>query len=270
MRIALVGPGRAGMALALALARAGHAIVAVAAREPERANEAAARFDAMPLSIGGTLPAVDLVVIAVRDRAIAAVAVALAPVIVDAGGVVHMSGATPVAALAPIAAAGIDTGSFHPLQTLPSPEAGAARLDGAWVAVTASSSFRRVLHELALSFGGRPFDLDDEQKVTYHAAAAAAANFPLAALTVASELFAVAGVPFDAAKPLVEAVVANAFERGPTQSLTGPVARGDVGTVSAQLAAVAGKAPRWESAFRSFVAATADVAGTSDEFEDLL
>ncbi len=270
MRIALVGPGRAGMALALALARAGHEVVAVAAREPERANEAAASFDASPLSIGETLPAVDLVVIAVRDRAIATVAAALAPVVVDAGGVVRESGATPVAALAPIAAVGVDTGSFHPLQTLPEPEAGAERLDGAWVAVTASPPLRRVLHELALSFGGRPFDLDDEHKATYHAAATAAANFPLAALSVASELFTAAGVPFDAARPLVEAVVANAFERGPAQSLTGPVARGDVGTVSAQLAAVAEEAPRWESAFRSFVAATADVAGTSEEFEELL
>ncbi len=117
--------------------------------------------------------------------------------------------------------------------------------------------------------GGRPFDLDDEQKVVYHAAAAAAANFPVAALAVASDLFDAAGVPFEAAKPLVEAIVANAFDLGPRAALTGPVARGDAETVAAQLAAVAAHRPGWEQAFRWFVSATADVAGTTDQLEDL-
>jgi len=269
MRIALVGPGRAGTALAIALHRAGHNIVAVVARERERAAEAAARFGATPILIGEPIPPVDLVVIAVRDHAIAAVAEALAPLVGDAGGVVHLSGATSVDALAPIRERGVETGSFHPLQTLPGLEAGAARLDGAWVAVTAAPPLRETLHELAQSFGGRPFDLDEEQKAIYHAAAAAAANFPLAALAVSRDLFEAAGVPFEAARPLVEAVIANAFEHGPAQSLTGPVARGDVDTVAAQLAAIAQRAPRWGKAFRSFVSATAEVAGTSDQFQDL-
>ena len=269
MRIVLVGPGRAGTALALAMQRAGHDVVAVAGRDPAQAEDAAAMLRAEPRSIGEPLPAADVVLIAVRDGAIAEVAAVLAPTVGDAGGVVHISGATPVGALDPIAATGIPTGSFHPLQTLPDPETGADRLGTAWVAVTAPSPLRETLHELAASFGGRAFDLDGDQKATYHAAAAAASNFPVAALAVSHDLFVAAGVPFEAAAPLVDAIVANAFELGPHAALTGPVARGDSETVAAQLAAVAVETPEWERAYRAFVTATADVAGTADEFEDL-
>lgn len=269
MRIALVGPGRAGTALAIAIQRAGHDIAAVAARDQQQAEKAAARLDATPLAIGDPIPPVDLVLIAVRDDAIGEIAAALAPVIGDTGGVVHLSGATPVAALGPVAAMGVETGSFHPLQTLPTPDAGAERLDGAWIAVTAPPPLDDTLHGLARSFGGRPFDLDDEHKATYHAAAAAAANFTVAALAVAKDLFDASGVPFEAARPLVEAVVANSFDLGPEAALTGPVARGDAETVAAQLAAVAARRPEWEQAFRSFVSATADVAGTADQLGDL-
>ena len=92
---------------------------------------------------------------------------------------------------------------------------------------------------------------------------------PIAALAVANDLFDAAGVPFEAAKPLVEAIVANAFDLGPEAALTGPVARGDGETVAAQLAAVAAHRPEWEQAFRWFVSATADVAGTTDQLGDL-
>ncbi|NIR35990.1 MAG: DUF2520 domain-containing protein, partial [Actinobacteria bacterium] len=99
------------------------------------------------------------------------------------------------------------------------------------------------LFELATSIGMHGFELDDSDKALYHAAAAAAANFPLAALAMSRNLFEAAGVPFDAAGPLVEAIVANAFEMGPADALTGPIARGDVGTVAAQLAAIRDAAP---------------------------
>ena len=267
--ITAIGLGLMGAALARAIQRAGHDIVAVAARDPQQAEDAAARFDATALAIGDPMPPVDLVLIAVRDDAIGEVAAALAPVIGDAGGVVHLSGATPVAVLRPLATMGIQTGSFHPLQTLPTADVGAERLDGAWIAVTAPPPLADTLRGLATSFGGRPFDLDDEQKATYHAAAAAAANFPLAALMVSHDLFVAAGVPFEAARPLVETMVANAFEQGPSQSLTGPVARGDVDTVVAQLAAVTADTPRWRNAFLEMIRATAEVAGTWEQFKDL-
>ncbi|GMQ85429.1 MAG: hypothetical protein BMS9Abin07_0995 [Acidimicrobiia bacterium] len=270
MRIAVVGPGRAGTALAIAAHRAGHDIVAVLGRTQEHAQAGAGRFGAVAQRVGDPVPPVDLLLIAVGDDSIGHVAESLAPTVGDVSGAVHLSGATSVEVLAPIAAAGVTTGAFHPLQTLPNPEAGAARLGGAWFAVTADSPLRESLHELAASIGGLPFDLDDAHKPAYHAAAAASANFPLAALTVARDLFDAAGVPFAAARPLVEAIIANAFDQGPAESLTGPIARGDVATVATQLAAVAEETPEWQATFRCFLTATALVAGTTDQFEELL
>lgn len=260
------------MALALAAAAHGHEIVAVVARRPEAAAAAAARLPgAAALAPGDPLPASDLVVVAVRDDAIAAVAGEIAP---GAGAVriaVHLSGLRPVADLEPLAAAGCAVGSFHPLQTLPTPEAGAARLEGAWIGVTAADpGIAGVLGTLAASIGAQPFPLADDVKPTYHAAAAAAANYPLACWVMAADLFAAAGVPFAAARPLVDAVVANAFDLGPAAALTGPVARGDVGTVAAQLAAVAEAAPHWDGAFRAFASVVAGIAGRSEQFAEVL
>ena len=71
---------------------------------------------------------------------------------------------------------GVDTGAFHPLQTMPTPDLGARRLAGAWVAVTAVDPLRSLLVDLAVTMGCRPFDLDDRNRAAYHAAAAAAAG----------------------------------------------------------------------------------------------
>jgi predicted short-subunit dehydrogenase-like oxidoreductase (DUF2520 family) len=264
MRIALVGPGRAGTAVALAASRADHRIVSVSGRRPAAVEAVAALFGATPLPLDAVIGPADLMLIAVRDDAITAVAAELQVTGVTAA--VHVSGAVPVAALEPLAADGAQLGSFHPLQTLPTAEAGAAAIPGAWVAVTAAEPLRQRLFALAASLGATPFLLADADKPLYHAAAAAAANFPLVSLMMAEALFTAAGVPFAAARPLVDAVIANAFDIGPAESLTGPVARGDVDTVRRQVAAVAAAAPEWEAAFRNLVAHTAAAAGRSSDF----
>ncbi len=271
MRIVLVGPGRAGMALALALRAAGHEIAGVLARTAAATGAAAARLDGPALERDEPLPDAHLVVVAVRDDAIAEVAARLAERAAAAGAAVHLSGLKPVADLEPLAAAGLATGAFHPLQTLPTPEAGAAALAGAWVAVTtADAALRDRLNRLAASIGAHPFDLEDRAKPLYHAAAAAAANYPLGALAMAESLFAAAGVPFAAARPLVEAVVSNAFDLGPAAALTGPIARGDAGTVTAQLAAVRRDVPEWAPGFVAYARVVAGVAGRSDELASIL
>jgi predicted short-subunit dehydrogenase-like oxidoreductase (DUF2520 family) len=206
-------------------------------------------------------------VIATRDDAIESVATGLAGRAGAAESVVHLSGLAPVSVLDAFEHRGLAVGSFHPLQTLPTPEAGSRHLPGACIAVTArDAGLRRRLHDLASSLGATPFDWADPAKPLYHAAAAAAANFPLVALAMAADLFAAAGGPFEAAGPLVEAVVANAFALGPRAALTGPVARGDVGTVEAQVQAVASASPDWEPGFRALVGELARLTGRADEF----
>jgi len=270
MRIALVGPGRAGMSLVMAAAAAGHDIVAIVGRTKQSAGRGATLVDSVPLTIGDELPEADLLLIATRDGVIEPVAAALAGRVAGFDAAVHVSGLTSVAALEPLRAAGLRVGSFHPLQTLPTPEAGAARLAGAFIAVTADPPLRQQLEGLATDLGSTPFLLDDAAKPLYHAAAAAAANFPLVALTMAADLFAAADVPWAAARPLVEAVVANAFELGPRAALTGPVARGDTGTVADQLRAVNAATPEWRAAFAGFVEVLAALTSRATEFEAVL
>lgn len=267
----LVGPGRAGLSLGIALVEKGHTAVGVLGRDPGRAKAGARRLDSSRLSWEAPLPEADLAIVAVRDDAITEVAGRLAPQARRVRAAVHLSGLTPASALQAMAGAGVTVGAFHPLQTLPDPTEGAAALSGAWVAVTAEDPWLQgFLENLARSIGMRPFVLEDERRALYHAAAAASSNYLITALAIAEELFTRAGVPFDAAGPLVEAVSANAFRLGPRQALTGPIARGDVGTVRGHLEAVQQWAPELVADFRSFARATARLAGTEDLLREVL
>jgi len=269
-KVILVGPGRAGTAVSLALVAAGHRVAGVLARRSDAARDAAALLGAESLGWDPPLPEADLLIVAVSDDAIPEVAARLAPLAGASGGAVHLSGLAPVAALEPLGG-GIPLGSFHPLQTLPTPEAGAARLEGAWVAITAGDpALAERLWALAHSIRARPFAVADDVKPLYHAAAAAAANYPLAALEMARRLFDAAGVPFEAARPLVAAVVDNAFDLGPAAALTGPIARGDVATVAAQRSAVASAAADLGEDFASFGRAVARIAGRDEELGEVL
>jgi len=269
MDFILVGPGRAGMSLSLRLLDGRHTISGVLAREPAAAETAADRLGSRPLRWDEELPAADLLLMAVSDDAITEVAERLASCVSGIGGAVHLSGLTPVGAIQ--ALRGPTLGSFHPLQTLPTPEAGTARLEGAWVAVTTNDrDFCDRLFRLATSIGMHPFRLDDAAKPLYHAAAAASANYPLAALSIAERLFEAAGVPFEVAGPLVSAAVSNAMSMGPVAALTGPIARGDVGTVRAQIAVIEQEEPDLVAPFKAFGRVTAAAAGTADVMESVL
>lgn len=262
MNIAIVGSGRAAGALAIAASRAGHSITSIDGRNQDAVSHLETLVD-----VTGGSPA--LRIVAVSDDAIDEMAAVIAE-LVDPIPTVHVSGAVPVTALDGVAATGAQTGSIHPLQTLPDAERGAAELEGSWMAVTADEPLRTLLHEFAASIGCQPFDLSDDVKPLYHAGAAAAANYTLTTLDLSLALFEAAGVPFEAAHPLIEAIIANAFELGPAGALTGPVARGDVSTVAAQVAAIRSRIPQAEQLFVDLTRSTARLAGTSDEIEGAL
>lgn len=263
LRIVVVGPGRAGLSLALAAHRAGHSIEALLGREGTGAK--AAKVNARALGMGDPLPPADLIVVAVRDADIGEVATALGP---QSAPAVHLSGLSEVELLAPM---GSEIGSFHPLQTLPTPQRGAEVLRGAYIAVTTSRpELRALLHGLAHSLDAHPFDLDPSAKAMYHAGASAVSNFVTAALALGADALGAAGVPFDVARPLTEAAVASAFELGPAAALTGPIARGDVSTVIAQRAALASVSADLEASFVEMARATARLAGTEAILEEAL
>lgn len=173
--------------------------------------------------------AADLIVLAVPDRAIADVARTIAP----GPWVAHVSGATPLAALAPHER----RFSVHPLQTLVKAR-GPEQLDGAWAAVTAETDEARSRGWwLAQVLGLRPFDLDDSVRALYHAGCTIASSYLVAVYRMASRAVAQAGAPPEALVPLMTRTIENHFE------LTGPFARGDWATVEAHLAALRAALP---------------------------
>ncbi len=187
-----------------------------------------------------------LVLLCVPDAAIAEVAASVEP----GPWVAHVSGATPLAALAPHER----RFSVHPLQTF-TRDGGAAQLDGAWGAVTAGDDeAHAVALWLAETLGLRPFDLADSARTLYHAGAVFASNYVVTMQRAAALLFAEAGAPVEALEPLIRRTVDNGFE------LTGPVARGDWETVARHLAEIRARAPQLDHLYETVAGATLAIA----------
>jgi len=173
--------------------------------------------------------AADLIVLAVPDKAIADVARTIAP----GPWVAHVSGATPLSALAPHER----RFSVHPLQTLVRSR-GPEQLDGAWAAVTAATDEARA-HGwwLAEILGLRPFELEDSLRALYHAGATIASSYLVTIYRMASRACEQAGAPQGALVPLMQRTIENHFE------MTGPFARGDWATVEAHVKALGESLP---------------------------
>lgn len=182
------------------------------------------------------------VVLCVPDAAIADVARGI-----PAGPwMVHVSGATPLAHLDPHHR----RFSLHPLQTFTRAR-GAEQIDGAWAAVTGENdAARTAARMLADLLGLRPFDLADDRRVTYHAGAVMASNFLVTLYRSAARAVAAANVPVEALVPLMRRTIENGFD------LTGPIARGDWGTVNAHLEALERELPDLEPVYRALAEAT--------------
>jgi predicted short-subunit dehydrogenase-like oxidoreductase (DUF2520 family) len=228
-RLAIVGRGRLGTALATALAGDGYELVG-------------------PLGRGAAPTGADVVLLCVPDGEIAASAVLVPP----GPAVGHCSGATRLDALGPAHAA--NAFSLHPLMTV---TAAGARFEGAGAAIAGSTpGALAVARELALALRMRPFEVAEEDRTAYHAAASIASNFLVTLERAAEQLAATAGVDRSLLVPLVQATVDNWAALGAERALTGPVARGDHATVAAQRAAIADRTPELLPLFDALVDAT--------------
>ncbi|MGX1702678.1 DUF2520 domain-containing protein [Microbacterium sp. NPDC055357] len=233
--VLVVGAGRMGTALTAALADAGVAVRGPAGR-------------------GATGDDADIVLLAVPDTAIAAAAAHIAP----GRLVAHLSGSTT---LDPLAAH--EAFSIHPLMTV---TGAGARFAGVPAALAASTPrAERAAHALATALGLDAFEVDDADRVAYHAAASVASNFLITVEGFAAELAATAGIERSALVPLVRAAVENWADHGAYVALTGPIARGDDETVRQQRAAVAERLPGRLELFDALVSATRDLAAAEPQ-----
>jgi len=238
-RVSVVGAGRVGRVLAAALGQAGYEV-------------------AGPLVRGEAPPRADVALLCVPDGEIVAASEALSG---SARMVGHTSGATPLAALA---TAGSDQFGLHPLQTFAGHETPRHLLGVGCAMAGSSPAAVDVARELALSVGMVPFELSDDHRAAYHAAASVASNFLVTLEAAAERIAAGAGLPADQARlllaPLVRSTVENWAELGPERALTGPVARGDEDTVASQRAGVAEVAPELLGLFDAMVDRTRALA----------
>ena len=233
LRLAIVGGGRLGTALAGALRASG-------------ANVSG------PLPRGAAPTGVDAVLLCVPDAEIAAAA-ELIPSGVPVG---HCSGATGLDVLD-----GREAFSLHPLMTVTREPAGPP-FAGAGAAVAGSTPRAvELARTLALRLGMRPIDLDPSDRAAYHAAASIASNFLVTLEAAAERLALTAGMERHDLLPLVRATVENWARLGPERALTGPVARGDTVTIARQREAVTDRAPDLLPLFDALVDATRALAG---------
>ena len=246
-RIGFVGAGRVGVVLAAAFVQAGWAVTAASSRRQELRDRFAstvpgARTFSEPAAV---LDEADLVFLTVPDDAIGPVAATLR--LYSGQGLVHTSGLLSASVLEPARAAGTTQASFHPLVAFADTERALSDLRGATVALDGDADLVAMLSELAEAIGAQPVALPPGAKPAYHAAAVLAAGGFVALLDGIAEIGRGAGMDERGAlaiyAPLIRQSLANAERLGVAAALTGPMVRGDAGTVRAHLDALARLAP---------------------------
>lgn len=267
MKIAIVGAGNVGTTLAVLLKKAGHTITGVASRTAA----SAARAGEMLEVPHGTYPPeftreADVTFLTVPDMAIAGVCAGIAA----EGGfrlgsiVIHTSGAHSSDLLSPARAGGSRALSFHPLQSFAGPEAGIANLPGSFVTIEGDEAALQAARLLASDLSCQTLEIPTESKALYHAAACMVCNYFVTLVDLGLQMLEAAGIKREeglpAIRPLLECTLKNILRSGTAQALTGPVARGDSGTVQSHLQLMERLTPSLIPLYKMLGQATVSVA----------
>lgn len=247
--VSLVGSGRLGSALAVALATSGYHLDAVVARRSSNARRTAKLLEGETLSLGVNqlrlLPSSPLTIICTPDDAIGLIARRLAELQrgkADGRIFLHTSGALSSEALNPLAAKGFPVGSLHPLLAVTSPRKGVQSLNNAFWCVEGKRAATMVARMIVSDLGGESFSIKAEKKPLYHAAALMASGHVVALFDIALEMLVNSGLTAERARelllPLVESNTRNLASLDPARALTGTFARGDFATVQRHLLAL--------------------------------
>jgi predicted short-subunit dehydrogenase-like oxidoreductase (DUF2520 family) len=283
--IAVVGPGRMGLALGVALMKSEAAeSLAYYGRSPEPPPHPLFDGGAQRVSYRmgyGPLPEdLTVLVLAVPDDALHRVAneIARSGPAPRACVALHLSGALSTDVLEPLHAVGYTIGSLHPLQTVADPWSGAGRLRGCAYAIAGEPVALTAARRLVNALGGRALVIPPTLRPLYHAAAVFASNYVLAAAAVVARTLAEAGIEehdaVAAALPLMRGTIDNVDQLGFGAALTGPVARGDIDTIRLHLSRLSPREQRLYSALGLETLHLARAAGLdparADEIESLL
>lgn len=239
IRVAVIGPGRVGTTLALALPRPAYEVVAVAGRSEAGIQAFRERLpEAFAAPAEKAAAHADLVLVTVNDDALPSVVrgIAAADGVAEGSRWVHTSGGHGHEVLRPAKLAGAAVAACHPAQTFPDPDAGLAALPGCSWAVTAEEPDLGWARVFVTDLRGSPITVEARNRTLYHAGLAVGSNATASVVTLARDLLLGAGVtdPNAFLGPLVTTSASGAAARG-AAALTGPVRRGDVSTLDRHL-----------------------------------
>jgi predicted short-subunit dehydrogenase-like oxidoreductase (DUF2520 family) len=268
LRVGAIGAGRVGATLSAALRAVGHDVVAVAGESDASRGRIAALLPGVPVAKPSDVArACDLLLLTVPDDMLPNVVAMLAAsgAIREGQVVAHTSGRHGLAVLEPAAAVGARPVALHPAMTFTGTAVDLPRLPGCVFGVNAGEGERELTERLVAELGGRVVWVPEDRRTLYHAGLAHGANHLVTLVAQAVELLSQAldtgpdadVTAADTLRPLLNAALDNALAQGDS-ALTGPIVRGDVGTVSAHLADVAATAPHTLPSYVALARATLD------------
>ncbi len=275
-RILIVGPGRVGTALALCLKSFGHHINGAVGRTKESLS--CRRFANLvgtsithfhdTLAFSSMISKSDIIFLTVHDTDIELTARQMAHEFSfhNLQLVCHTAGALGIDTLCSLSKAGAMIGCLHPLQTFADPLVSSKQLPHSHFAVTGNQQVTAILEKLIAGLGATSFILKDEDRAVYHTAASIASNMLIALIDTAAKIMPI-NDGLGALLPLIEGTVANLKHIGLPNALTGPIERGDIGTVLSHLRALANN-ENANSVYRVLGKATVSVASEKDSLNE--
>jgi len=266
--IAIIGCGTVGSAIGKLLRDVGYRISGVATSNLETAQRAAEvtgseSYSDSPSEIA---PGAEIVFITTPDDLIESVCVEISKQcsFQQNAVIVHCSGAFSSEILASARQCRAKVASLHPLQSFASVDQAVLLVPGSFCTVEGDENALPVVRQIVKDLGGIVLEITADKKTLYHAAAVAASNYLVTLLHLALELDQAAGLPkdtsFNALLPLIKGTLNNIGKQGIPDALTGPIARGDVATVSAHLKAIEKDAPALLSLYQCLGLYTVDLA----------
>ena len=264
LRVGVIGVGRAGGPVAAALARAGHDITAAyAVSDTSRLRAESLIPQAQLRALPEVVADADLVLLAVPDDTLPGLVTGLAHAHVWQAGqfVVHLAGRYGTSVLQPAVEQGALPLALHPVMTFTGTSVDLARLSGCPFGVTAPEVLRAVAEALVVEMGGEPVWVNEESRALYHTALAHGANHLTTLVAEVMDLLRRAGVdePRHLLEPLLRAALENVLDKG-DDALTGPVSRGDAGSVAEHVAQMNAQGAISRDAYVAMARLTADRA----------
>jgi len=271
--IAILGLGKVGTAVGCLLKSAGRRIVAAADRSPAALKKGISFTGGRACeSPADAAAAANCIIITTTDDAIAAVCreIVTAGAIRKGDKVMHMSGAGGLDLLAPARQAGADVASIHPIQSFADVEGAILNIPGSTFGITADEPLREWSVAFVNALKGVPFFVAEKDKALYHAAACMASNYLTTLMHMVETTYEALGLnrkeAIRAFWPLVRGTLLNIETRGAVEALTGPIARGDAGTIEKHLQALREALPELLNAYCEMGLMTVEMTRQKESF----